>query len=1205
MNRHGPPEAKIGRVLIANRGAIAVRILRTLKKMAIEGIAIYAEADRESLHVRLADEAYSLGDGPARDTYLDQHKIIAIARRARADAIHPGYGFLSENTDFVARCGDNGLRFLGPTAAQIRAFGLKHRARELAREQRVPLLPGSGVLAGLDDALRQAQRIGYPLILKSTAGGGGIGMHLCRRAEDLGRAFDSVARLSANNFANADLFLEKFVDNARHIEVQVFGDGHGRAVVLGERDCSAQRRHQKVIEETPAPHLGDDIRKALGAVASRLLCAVNYRSAGTVEFIFDADTERFYFLEVNTRLQVEHGVTEAIYAVDIVEWMLRLAEGSLGCIDSLAASLSPKGHAVQARVYAEDPHKSFQPCAGLLSEVRFPEPQAHSLRVDHWIESGVEVSPCYDPLLAKFIACADSRAASLAKLRRALGDSRLYGIETNLDYLRALLDSEPIRSARYDTGTLSRFTFQKRALDVLAPGTMTTVQDYPGRTGYWDVGVPPSGPFDSRSFRLGNRILGNPESAAGLEMTLDGPRLRFRCAASIVLAGAEMAAELDGIAAPFWRVVEVRAGQELSIGRVVGGGARAYLLVRGGIRCPDYLGSKATFTLGQFGGHNGRALRTGDVLQLGAAASAAGKASRPAPELAPTMGRPWTLHVIPGPQGAPDFFTEAYIDTFFSHDWEVHYNSSRTGVRLIGPRPEWARRDGGEAGMHPSNIHDNAYAFGSVDFTGDMPVILGPDGPSLGGFVCPATVISADLWKIGQLAAGDTLRFLPVGKDSAIAQLGASHGEIAALSPAPSALMPAGSRFPAMEYLRLDELPVRIRRSGDSWMLVEFGDMVLDIELRFLAHRLMLALQASGIPGLRELTPGIRSLQIHYDPLALADKALVRALTARLEGLAASAESAVPSRIVHLPLSWDDAQCRRAIEKYHQVVRKDAPWHPSNIEFIRRINGLESVDEVKRIVFDASYLVLGLGDVYLGAPVATPLDPRHRLVTTKYNPARTWTAENSVGIGGSYLCIYGMEGPGGYQLVGRTLQMWNRYRQTAAFDRPWLLKCFDQIRFYPVDDRELTEIRRQFPSGAYPIEIEETEFRLARHRAFLKDNAAAIGAFKTRQRRAFDKELENWTRDGQFHFEEQPVDDRAAIQAVPAGLRVVESPVAGRVWKLRTEEGSEVQKGDTLLVLESMKMEIEVNAPCAGRIAKTLQPAGSSVQAGMPLIFME
>ena len=437
---------KISSVLIANRGAIAVRITRTLKKMGITAVAVYAEADRESLHVRVADQAFSLGAGTARDTYLDQDKILEIARQCGADAIHPGYGFLSENTSFVARCTEHGLKFLGPPAEQIQAFGLKHRARELAEAQQVPLLPGTGVLTGQEQALAQAEQIGYPVILKSTAGGGGIGMQLCASADQLSKVYDSVAQLSANNFSNADLFLEKFVENARHIEVQVFGDGEGSAVVLGERDCSAQRRNQKVIEETPAPNLTDSVRKELGEVASRLLCAVNYRSAGTVEFIFDADSEKFYFLEVNTRLQVEHGVTEEIYGVDIVEWMIRLAEGKLTKLESLGQSVKSQGHAVQARVYAEDPYKNFQPSAGLLSEVIFPEPGKRSLRVDHWIESGIEVSPFYDPMLAKMIVHADTRDQALTDLQQSLSETGIYGVETNLEYLQTLLDSEPLRT---------------------------------------------------------------------------------------------------------------------------------------------------------------------------------------------------------------------------------------------------------------------------------------------------------------------------------------------------------------------------------------------------------------------------------------------------------------------------------------------------------------------------------------------------------------------------------------------------------------------------------------------------------------------------------------------------------------------------------------------------------------------------------------
>ena len=561
--------------------------------------------------------------------------------------------------------------------------------------------------------------------------------------------------------------------------------------------------------------------------------------------------------------------------------------------------------------------------------------------------------------------------------------------------------------------------------------------------------------------------------------------------------------------------------------------------------------------------------------------------------------------MIPGPHAAPEFFTESYIQEFYERDWKVHYNSSRTGVRLIGPKPEWARRDGGEAGMHPSNIHDNAYAFGTVDFTGDMPVILGPDGPSLGGFVCPATVISADLWKIGQLAAGDTIRFIAVTTESAVSELMLGHEEVTNLRALAGGTVAVADYTPSVESVHLEGLEVKLRCSGDSWVLVEFGEMVLDIELRFLAHRLMLSLDEQNIEGVLELTPGIRSLQVHFDPLRIAQSSLFKHLKRLIQQLTDHKKTKVPSRVIRLPLSWDDSQCKLAIEKYDQVVRKNAPWFPSNIEFIRRINGLQSIEEVKRVVFEASYLVMGLGDVYLGAPVATPVDPRHRLVTTKYNPARTWTAENSVGIGGSYLCIYGMEGPGGYQFVGRTLQMWNRHRQTAEFAKPWLLRFFDQIQFYEVDEVELARIREDFPLGHFPIEIEETEFNLVDYQAFLQEHSASIARFKQAQQSAFDAELNSWKMTGQFHFEEQVPEPEAEQETVPEGIEAVDSPVAGSLWKWAVEEGDVVGTGEVLLILESMKMEIEVSAPCAGTIHKILKPTGASVQAGMPLVFIE
>jgi len=1227
---------KIKRVLIANRGAIAVRIIRTLRNMGIESLVIYAEIDRESLHVRQADHAFSLGEGAARETYLNQDLILDIAKKAKADAIHPGYGFLSENTEFVERCTAQGVVFLGPTPDQIEAFGLKHSARALAEEHRVPLLPGTGVLSDVEDALQQAERIGYPVMLKSSAGGGGIGMQLCWSAQELDDAYESVSKLSVNNFSNAALFLEKFVEQARHIEVQIFGDGQGNAIALGERDCSAQRRNQKVIEETPAPNLSDKVRDSLKEVACRLARAVSYRSAGTVEFIFDAKSNEFYFLEVNTRLQVEHGVTEEVYGVDIVSWMVQLARGELGDIADIEQTLRPCGYAVQARVYAEDPSKNFQPSAGLLSHVSFPSSLAANLnlidnqsdhlnprlRIDHWIESGIDVSPLFDPMLAKVIVKAETREQALCSLKESLSKTEIYGIETNLDYLKELLTFEPISSGHYFTSTLAEYQPTKHALEILSPGTLTTVQDYPGRTGYWDIGVPPSGPFDSLSFRLGNKLLGNPESAAGLEMTLTGSKIRFCSATRFVLAGAEMHASIDGGDISYWKVVEVEAGQELTLGSLINGGARAYLLVDGGIQCPDYLGAKSTFTLGQFGGHSGRALRTGDVLHIGEISSQAPKPLTGevlAPALRPKIEACWELHVITGPQGAPDFFREEYIQTFFDHEWEVHFNSSRTGVRLIGPQPEWARTDGGEAGMHPSNIHDNAYAIGTIDFTGDMPVILGPDGPSLGGFVCPATVITADLWKVGQLCAGDKVRFVPVTHESALQELNYLEQEI--LNPNSVSLAdvdrwPPGKDLttsisvstntkPVIEEFQVGTTQARIRLSGDSWLLLEFGEMVLDIELRFLAHRLMLALQALQLNGLKELTPGIRSLQIHFDPRMIPVGELLLKLKTLAAEIASQEDRPVASRIIHLPLSWDDEQCRIAVEKYNQVVRKDAPWYPSNIEFIRRINGLVSSEEVKKIVFDTNYLVMGLGDVYLGAPVAIPLDPRHRLVTTKYNPARTWTAENSVGIGGSYMCIYGMEGPGGYQFVGRTLQMWNRYRKTQEFGKPWLLRFFDQIRFYEVTQDELIEIRKEFPLGNYPLRIEETEFSLSEYKSFLSENDAEIQQFKSMRENAFEEELKSWKQTGQFHFQEEVPEQQSMADSAPEGSIAVDSPVAGTVWQSEVSEGDTVEAGSALVTLESMKMEIEVNSPFAGRVIKVLHKEGGSVQAGFPLVFIE
>lgn len=1082
-------------LLIANRGEIAVRIIRTARELGLRTVAVYSDADRAAPHVRLADEAVRLGPAPAKESYLDGDLVLKAAKDTGAGAIHPGYGFLSEDAAFARRCEDAGIVFVGPTPEQLELFGAKHTARAAAEAAGVPLAPGTGLLAGLPEALDAAGSIGYPVMLKATGGGGGIGMSACRSADELTEAWDRVQRVAAASFSSAGVFLERLVEHARHVEVQVFGDGRGRVVTFGDRDCSLQRRNQKVLEEAPAPGLPSPVRDRLASAARELCASVGYRSAGTVEFVYDAAREEAYFLEVNTRLQVEHPVTEEIYGVDLVAWMLRLARGES---DVVRDPGEPRGHAVEARVYAEDPSREHRPSAGLLTRVEFPG----GVRVDGWVETGTEVTTSYDPMLAKIIAYGPDRAHALERLDEALARTRVDGIETNLGLVRAALAEPSFRRAGHSTATLADVRDPTPRVEVVSGGTLTTVQDWPGRTGYWQVGVPPCGPMDDLSFRLGNRALGNPEGAPGLECTLQGPALRFTHATTVCVTGAPAPVTVDGSAVAQWEPVTVSAGAVLEVGAPTGHGLRTYVLFAGGgLDVPAFLGSASTFTLGRFGGHGGRTLRTGDVLH-GGAATAAGAPVPPAER--PRFTAEWRVGALEGPHAAPEFFTEDDIHDFYAADWKVHFNSARTGVRLIGPKPRWARTDGGEAGLHPSNIHDTPYSVGAVDYTGDMPVLLGPDGPSLGGFVCPATVVSTERWKLGQFRPGDTVRFAPLADD--------------------------GSQRPAIVdggVLARDG-DVTYRRSGDDNLLVEFGPMQLDLALRMRVHALMEAVTEAALDGVTDLTPGIRSLQIQADPRRPPQRELLDTVRRTVRALPPSDQLVVPSRTVHLPLSWDDPATREAIARYMAGVRDDAPWCPWNIEFIRRVNGLDSVDDVYRTVFDAEYLVLGLGDVYLGAPVATPLDPRHRLVTTKYNPARTWTAENSVGIGGAYLCVYGMEGPGGYQFVGRTTQVWSGWQQRGAFEpgSPWLLRFFDRIKWYPVEADELLELRADIISGRFVPRVEEGTFSLAAYEDFLAENAESIAEFRSRQGGAFSAERDAWEAAGEF--------TRAETAGVPA-----------------------------------------------------------------------
>ena len=1200
-------------VLIANRGEIAVRAIRTLRRLGVRSVAVYSDADRNAQHVRDADIAVALGGDKPADSYLRTDKILAAAAETGAQAIYPGYGFLSESAEFADACEAAGIAFVGPTAEQIREFGLKHRARELAGKAQVPMAPGTGLLQSLEAALVAADEIGYPVMLKTTAGGGGIGLTRCADADALSSAYESVKRMGEQFFSDAGVFLERFVDQARHVEVQIFGDGQGKVAALGERDCSLQRRNQKVVEETPAPNLPQATRERLHAAAIQLAESVAYRSAGTVEFIYDAARDDFYFLEVNTRLQVEHPVTEMVTGLDLIECMLRVAAGD--ALDWDALNRAPQGAAIEVRIYAEDPLKNFQPSPGLLTEVHFPD----EVRVDGWVSAGSEVSAFYDPMIAKLIVHGANRDEAIARMRAALSETRLHGIASNLDYLRQVVADPRFASGNVWTRLLDTFAFTANVIEVLEPGTYSSIQDYPGRLGYWDIGVPPSGPMDDFAFRLANRIVGNHADAAGLEFTLQGPTLRFHCDALIALTGAHCPATLDGAALAYWTPVPVKAGQVLKLDRAVSG-CRTYLAVRNGFDVPQYLGSRSTFALGQFGGHAGRTLRTADMLAVSQPGLPA--CTTPAPvslpqaahaSLIPTYGNTWNIGVLYGPHGAPDFFTPEAIEEFFAAEWEVHYNSNRLGVRLSGPKPSWTRANGGEAGLHPSNVHDCEYAIGAINFTGDFPVILTKDGPSLGGFVCPVTIAKAELWKVGQVKPGDRLRFHPIGFQQAQSLEHAQQGSIEALAAIKAVTLPAPSLQPSstVSATVLAELPaegsrprVVYRQAGDAYILMEYGDNVLDLALRLRVHLLMEALKAEPLSGLEELAPGVRSLQLRYDSRVLHQQALLDHLLSLELQLGDVANLKVPTRIVHLPMAFEDSATLGAVTRYRETVRSEAPWLPNNVDFLQRTNGLETREQVRDILFDASYLILGLGDVYLDAPCAVPLDPRHRLLSSKYNPARTYTAEGTVGIGGMYMCIYGMDSPGGYQLVGRTLPIWNKFVKNAQFadGQPWLLHFFDQVRFYPVSEAELDTFRDAFREGRAEIRIEHTEFDFAEYTRFLDDNAEDITAFQTRQKAAFDAEVELW-RD----------DDPAAAQPI-TGVpdenddldgHLVSADMCGSVWKVLVEPGQRVEAGTPLLVVEAMKMELAVVAPMAGVVKSVRCQPGKPVSPGDALILLD
>jgi urea carboxylase len=618
------------------------------------------------------------------------------------------------------------------------------------------------------------KKIGFPVMLKATGGGGGMGLITCNNVNEVRDGFQMVQSRGKTLFKNPSVFIEAFYPASHHIEVQVFGNGQGQAISFFERECIIQRRHQKVVEECPSPFVEKhpELRQKLGDAAVRLAESIRYGSAGTIEYLVDDKSADFFFLEMNTRLQVEHGITELCYDVDLVELMLKQADAQLAGKGGLDGEWlkkmqpsKPSGAAIEVRIYAENPLKEYAPSPGLLQKVEWKK--VPGSRIDTWVFTGSCITPNYDPLIAKDMVHSNTRPGAIAGMKTQLEDSSICGPPTTLEFLSEIMGDERFKKGDTMTSFLKDFKYAPHTIDVISPGAYTLIQDLPARPSV-GKGIPHSGPMDPLAFQLANMLVGNPRGKEGLEITLSGPELRFVGSAIVALCGAPMEASLDGQEFPMWTTVKIEAGQRLNIGKTTGGGCRSYLAVYGGFpTVADYFGSKSTSPLVAIGGYQGRALAPGDLLQIVSELPESVESISLPETLRPTYTNHWEIRAMVGPHDEGYFLPED-IEMIYSTKWKVSHNASRSGIRLVGPVPKWARKDGGEGGAHPSNLIEYGYPLGTLNWTGDDPCIFPVDAPNFGGFVSSTTVVRAEWWNLGQLRAGDTLQYMRVGLEDAL-----------------------------------------------------------------------------------------------------------------------------------------------------------------------------------------------------------------------------------------------------------------------------------------------------------------------------------------------------------------------------------------------------------------------------------------------------
>ncbi|KAG7920462.1 hypothetical protein KL905_003096 [Ogataea polymorpha] len=1204
----------IRRVLIANRGEIAVRIIKTCNKYQLTAVAIYSKEDLESLHVSLSDEAYLLS-GVGASAYTNIPEIIELATKHNIDVVIPGYGFLSENSEFAAELAKNGILFAGPSSESVEQFGLKHLARDIAIKADVPVVPGTSLISDSQELVSECNKIGYPVILKATAGGGGMGLKVCYNESELVANFAEVTSRGTSLFSNAGVFVEKYIEKGRHIEVQMFGNGLGDVVTYGERECSIQRRHQKVIEECPSPFVSDlgskhNLRERLSLAAKRLASTIKYKSAGTVEFLVDDTTGDFYFLEVNTRLQVEHGITEMVYGVDLVYFMLLQAEyesNSSGIpVEILKADLKydengveiPNGHSIEVRVYAENPVRNFAPCPGVLHNVSLPEDGSYGeyqVRIDHWIETGSKVSPYFDPLLAKVMVWSPARTSD--NMIRVLKDIKIQGPVNNVEYCVHILDSPEFRSGNTLTSFLSGFVFKPHLIEFESGGAYTTIQDLPGRRKV-RFGVPIGGPVDPLALQIANVIVGNHLHCEALEINLKGPAIRFHAPAVVALAGGRFKVTLDDKDVPMYTELFIPAGSLLEIEEPLGSAAKCYLAIKDGFPgVANYLGSKGCLPSLQLGGHQGRIILPGDCLDISEREPVeVFKTGYQFPEsLIPDYERATNVvRVIGGPHDTPDIVSEEGMEQLYSIPYSVNFNSNRGATRLDGPEMKFSRPSGGDGGGHPSNVLEYPYPTCGLSAVGSVMTLYGPDGATASGFVCIFAPAEADFWKFGQAAINSKIHFTPITYNDAIKLMKQRNEYLEEISKRPSSSsIKFDDELPEYEPLeskvgkflyrrRLSEtLPeVCFRQAGERMIVIDFGNLEFDLFKNGRQHVMETEIRKQ-LPGMFEsIECCTGAMGVLFDPMEVDRADLLEKLIKLEASIPQIDKLKIPSRTFRLPVAFEHSALDHCLERYMHSQRSHATYLPKNTDYLMKANLIKDMEQFKSCIIGKPEMVVAITFLCANVLMAT-VDPRCRLSASKYNPTRTSTPSGTISTGSVLQSIYPQESPGGYMMWGMTLPNWYWDTFCRIHENPWPFKVFDQVVFYEVDEQELQRMNNLLLTKKLKIEPTEGVFDFVEYRNFLDSIDDELKDLKKRKLLAF----EECNREEQADFELWQQEKAAAaasksksddISNVPGAIKIT-SHMPSNVFKIKCKAGDVVAKEDPLVILEAMKMEIPVH----------------------------